>query len=362
MRRGGGEFVEIHLARELHKLGVEIEFVARRPLFGKPRLEFDEFATHYVRSPDLYGPSHKFPKAIARILRFIDSLFFTVLASRTVNRTNADSVQITDTPMASMLTKLFRIPLVYTVHGKINSFFKRRFHRFAGLIYFGAALEMVGVPQPSTPYLDITPGVDVESFKSTLRAENGNEHVPTDRPFIVFVGRFVALKNLSFLIDSFNEFHNQDNSLDLVLVGDGPLYDQIVDQARNSEASDHIKFTGSLNQSVLPGIYSAASAFVMTSTHENFPTVLLEALACGLPTVAPRVGGIPTIIQEGTTGAVYQPGDIDDFVRLLQEVVSGDRTKFARDCRQSVVEGFGWGERGAKVREFHEQITQQSGE
>jgi glycosyltransferase involved in cell wall biosynthesis len=70
-------------------------------------------------------------------------------------------------------------------------------------------------------------------------------------------------------------------------------------------------------------VYSAADLFLFPSRAENFPLVLLESMACGTPSVAFRVGGVPELVREGVTGLLADPNDAKQFsaniVRLLED-------------------------------------------
>jgi glycosyltransferase involved in cell wall biosynthesis len=80
-----------------------------------------------------------------------------------------------------------------------------------------------------------------------------------------------------------------------------------------------VEFRGQVLE--MRSIYQEADILVLTSEHEGTPNVILEAMACGLPVVATRVGGVPDIIQDGLTGFLVPKDDENAQLRVLLELV-----------------------------------------
>ena len=104
---------------------------------------------------------------------------------------------------------------------------------------------------------------------------------------------------------------------EFVVVGDGPLKAALQTQAQALGLSSAVNFVGS--QRDMPAVYNALNVLVFSSRWEGLPVALLEGLAVGLPVVATRVGGVPTVIQEGASGFLV-PVDDDALIaaRCLQ--------------------------------------------
>lgn len=90
-------------------------------------------------------------------------------------------------------------------------------------------------------------------------------------------------------------------------------------------------------------VYSAADAFVAPSTQDNLPAAVLEALACGVPVVAFRVGGVPEAVRPGHTGDLAAAHDADDLARCLERLLQDDgrRRELAANARRVAVEEYG---------------------
>jgi glycosyltransferase involved in cell wall biosynthesis len=97
--------------------------------------------------------------------------------------------------------------------------------------------------------------------------------------------------------------------LALIIVGDGPERPRLEATSRTLGMQDRVVFTGAREQSDTLALMAACDLFVLNSTVEGFPHVVLEALALGLPVIATAVGGTPEVIRDGETGVLIQPGD-----------------------------------------------------
>jgi glycosyltransferase involved in cell wall biosynthesis len=96
------------------------------------------------------------------------------------------------------------------------------------------------------------------------------------------------------------------------------------------------------NDATLASLYSAADVLVFPSRQENLPNTIMEAMACGLPAVAFRVGGTPELIDHGITGYLADPYDVSDLARGISWVLSDSarRRNLREESRRSAVEKY----------------------
>ncbi|MCF6457517.1 glycosyltransferase [Pseudoalteromonas sp. MMG024] len=120
--------------------------------------------------------------------------------------------------------------------------------------------------------------------------------------FILNVASLVPIKNHERLINAFSIVAKSNNHLNLVIVGDGPLREQLGNLVKSLCLSDRVYFLGTQNKIQIATLMNQAELFCLSSDYETFGVVLIEALACGLPVVAPNVGGIPEIINSDELG------------------------------------------------------------
>jgi len=125
----------------------------------------------------------------------------------------------------------------------------------------------------------------------------------------------------------------------LVLVGDGPERGRVQQAAEEEGVGDRILFLG--KQESVAEILACADLFLLPSQTESFGLVALEAMSCGVPVIATRVGGIPEVVPDGEAGYLADIGDIDEMAERGIEIL-GDRDKWRRmsAAARTAAEGF----------------------
>ena len=106
----------------------------------------------------------------------------------------------------------------------------------------------------------------------------------------------------------------------LLLVGDGPDQAECRRVAAEGGVADKVVFLG--EQDVLPGLLAPASAFCLTSREESFGLSALEAMACGTPVLATRVGGVSEVVEDGVSGLLCNADDLEGYARILRRALS----------------------------------------
>ncbi len=138
-------------------------------------------------------------------------------------------------------------------------------------------------------------------------------------PTIVCVAALRPEKGHDVLLRAFSQVRRMRPDARLVLIGDGVLRPRLEAQASASGDADHVVFLGSV-----PDIWdhlARADVFTIASRSEAFGIAIAEAMAAGLPVVAPAVGATAELVEPGATGQLFPPGDAnamaDHLVRLL---------------------------------------------
>lgn len=161
---------------------------------------------------------------------------------------------------------------------------------------YGAAVDRVRV---------IPAGVDTELFRPLDKVIAREDLGIKESHVILSVGRIEALKGLDILITALADLED-NNDVRLLIVGGEPRRDSYVHSlmslVRELGLMNKVTFIGAIPQNELPKYYSAADVFVLSSYYETFGLVALEAMACGLPVVASRLGGPNSFVESGKNG------------------------------------------------------------
>ena len=170
-------------------------------------------------------------------------------------------------------------------------------------------------------------GVDTELFapgdQQAARAALGLD----DRPRLVYVGRLSPIKGLETLLDAMARLRAAGSRTQLCIVGgdtDEPLdghEGELRARLNRLDLADTVTFVGALPQERLRTWYVAADATVLPSYYESFGMVALEAMACGSPVVASRVGGLQTTVRHGVTGVLVRDHDAAALADTLEGVL-----------------------------------------
>lgn len=140
------------------------------------------------------------------------------------------------------------------------------------------------------------------------------------RPFLLVVARFIPKKNLATLLKGFNLFIRtaEGSTLDLVLLGDGPLRIELEQLAARLELVGRVHFPGFAQYDALPTWYAMASALMLPSTVEQWGLVVNEAMAAGLPVlVSQHCGCAEVLVEEGRNGWRFDPSEPVEIARCL---------------------------------------------
>ena len=166
-------------------------------------------------------------------------------------------------------------------------------------------------------------GLDLEQRLATapgapeaLREELG---VPEARFLISWLGRMTEIKRGDDLLRAFARLRAGGADADLLLVGDGPLRQDLETLAADLGIAGHCHFTGFRTD--VGAVYAASDAIALTSANEGTPVTVIEAQAAGKPVVSTDVGGVRDIVADGVSGFVVPPGDVDavaDRLRLAR--------------------------------------------
>ena len=203
-------------------------------------------------------------------------------------------------------------------------------------------------------------GVDTDLFQPLDKDESRKAlGIDAGRPVLLWVGRLEKLKGVDVLIDALAQL--EDPRVLLLVVGGDEgaqaLRDELEAQARDAGLGANVRFEGAVPHEQLPAYYTAADVCVVPSYYESFGLVAVEAMACGTPVVASRVGGLVTTVTDGVNGYLIPWRCPEPFAEKLDVLIRNPelRANFGRSARRSV-ERFRWDRIARQMAVLYEDV------
>lgn len=199
--------------------------------------------------------------------------------------------------------------------------------------------------------------VDLERYDRTRQPCHRSKLARDDEKLIIHISNFRPVKRVADVVHAFARIARSTPAR-LLLVGDGPERGRAQQLAQAEGVRDRVVFLG--KQESVAEILSCADLFLLPSESEAFGLVALEAMACGVPVVASRVGGIPEIVEDGVSGRLLEVGDVDGMAQAGLELLSDPRRWHeASTAARAAAERFGADEIVARYESFYERILAQ---
>ena len=187
-------------------------------------------------------------------------------------------------------------------------------------------------------------GVDTEKFKPVGEGEKLKKRLGLrDKQVVLFVGRLIPRKGLPFLVEAARQVVKERDETVFLIVGDGPLKNQLTSQLEKIELSRHFVFLGDVKDALLPVLYDSADVFALPSIQEGQGIALLEAQASAKPVVAFNVGGVPEAVLDKETGLLVKPGKVELAGAILKLLLDSSlRERMGAKGREFVSNNFSW--------------------
>ena len=253
------------------------------------------------------------------------------------------------TNIYALVAARFQCGLISTCHNWLGSSVKMRFYAALDKRILRGFDRVIGVSQgvanelqrhlPASKVVKIDNGIDFSRFDRRSANHVKQELGLCERPVIGFVGRLTPEKGVSILLQAVQQLAHKGRSVDVIIIGDGEYGPALQGEAERLGIDEQIHFLGKRHD--MPDLYAAMDIFVLPSFKEAFPMVVLEALACGIPVVATRVGDIPYMLNN-SGGILVEPGDVSGLAMAILDIINDQ--KAARDValrgRQRALERF----------------------
>ncbi len=195
----------------------------------------------------------------------------------------------------------------------------------------------------------IPPGYDPDLFT----ADAPDPFPDLGRPRVGYIGRIAPQKDVGTLIRSFSRV---TVPACLLIVGDGP--DRRAAERQAQHLATPVRFAGFAPHARIPAVLRHIDLLVLATRYEELPSVLIEAMAAGLPVIASRVGGIPALISHDVNGLLVPPGDPAALAAAISRVLTepGTAARLAAAARQTA-QRYTWPALARQVAAVYLQVT-----
>ena len=337
---GGAEQQALRLAAQLTKRGVHVAVLTRK-FKGLPSYEV-------IKDIPVYRHIRILPWGKSFALTYMLSVFWFLLKKRhAYDIIHCHLLQGFHSVVAIVFKALFQKKVVIKVGatGPLSDFVMLK-NVFLGdflLKKITRADKLVTVCSQSTAEAlqegftasqveQIPNGVDTNHFKPF--SSSGNQKN------ITFIGRLDHMKGVQVLLDAFKTLKEDGVTAHLTIIGDGPDRDKLQNLARDAGVNDSISFCGAV-EDIIPYLQKSA-LFVLPSLSEGLSNVLLEAMACGLPIVATRVGGNIDLIRDGENGILVETENSNQLSEAMKKILQDKALakKLGSEARKTVEQRF----------------------
>jgi glycosyltransferase involved in cell wall biosynthesis len=176
---------------------------------------------------------------------------------------------------------------------------------------------------------------------------------------VLCVARLAPQKGLDILVQAIGALVDGGTDAHLTIVGSGPLEGSLRRRAERLGITGRVSLAGAVGQDDMAEYYAQADVFCLPSLAEGLPVVLMEAMATGRPVVATRIMGVPELVEEGVSGFLVAPGNVDELVGALGELAASPalRESLGRAGRLKVEQAFDSVRCAAEVAEVFDEMA-----
>ena len=273
-----------------------------------------------------------------------------------------------------ILGRCLRIPVMTTLHGYVTRGGRLELYYLADRLALPLMDHVVSVSEdldrhartvnvPRARRSLIANAIDTEEYvrRHDVAAAKRRLGLSPGRLTVGAVGRLAPEKGFDLLIRATHLLVRAGHDMDLIIAGDGDARLTLQTLVKELGLADRVRLLG--HQDHMHAVYEAMDVFALSSLREGLPNVVLEAMALEVPVIATRTAGVPSLIRDGETGLLVEPGSVPELAagvaRLLDD--PGARVRLAAAGRRMVVQNYSFSARMRKVRAVYDGLLNRNG-
>jgi len=275
---------------------------------------------------------------------------------------------------ALMLANKYNLPTIVTEHdpfeltgfkGYIKSKLIRNIQKIITVSDTNNKVVSHLFPSLAKKIVTIHNGIDCTWFKSQLLGLTEGKikefrekifEINEDYKIILTVAELHERKGIKYLIKAMSGVLEENNKIKLIIVGNGPKYNELKQLAMEEGVINNVLFLGFRKD--IPQLMASSDLFVLPSKKEAFGLVLLEAGITRLPIIASKTGGIPEIIENGINGVLIPPENPKKLTRSILEIFNDDfkRNSYIEEGYKKVKNSFDAKIMAKKTQEVYDEV------
>ena len=351
---GGIEIVTQNIARYLAINGNEVHVITSLDKgFEKESQENNFF---------IYRTSYPKIKILGTIIFWIKCFFLI----KKINPEIVHSQSIQMGLSALLARKFLGIPYVVYCHGS-DVYLPWKFKKIISAMIFNEAGAVIALTDDMKNELKknckkdiivIPNGIDPEKFEGFPKQIIRDKFkIQFKEKIIVFVGGLRPVKGVKYLIEAFSIINQKNSDVKLFLVGDGLERRKLEDAVKKADLEKKVNFIGQVENNEIPKYMSISDIFVLPSLSEGLPVVILEAMACGLPIVATKAGGMPEVVKDGENGFLVEPKKPEQIAEKVLLLLRDDelREKISNNNREKAKK-YSWINAVDKIEKIYSEV------
>ncbi len=298
---------------------------------------------YYNKIIDIWPNATNFKSLSANIIKYtvfilgLIPLCFRIHQFRTINPHGI----IISGFVGAIFKKLFKKKLIIHIHGgDVNQYSsKNSIYKF--LYYFTLKYSDIVISNSNDittklnrirsiekKIVKIYPGVDKKLFRkydiNKRRLIKQKYNIPKNQIVFLFIGNAIRRKGLDLFFNALCKLTNREiNKAHIVICSEGPKLKETKNKiTKNPRLKNIFTFIKKVNQNKLPEIYALGDIFVFPSLEEPLGLVGIEALACGLPVIGSRIGGINDYLINNSNGLFFEPENVTQLSEIISNLIN----------------------------------------
>lgn len=359
---GGVEQVTYHLAEELTKLGHQVSVVTLNTSEESSMQDLNGIHIYRAKPVELTNALGVQSAISTQVVNFMREVFRV----EHPDVLHANHLYFCTTFAACLNAKIFGIPLITTMHtGSISEldgiagYAVRLYEKSIGRWILRRSNRIIAVSQAVKRYAEVM-GADsrklsvVPNAVDTLKFQPlSTEDKPEGVTHVGFIGRLISYTGAEYLLKAAPQILRDFRTVQFQVGGDGPILEDLRHLAQQLGVGHAFRFLGTVPS---VNFMHSCDIIVRPSLADGMPLTILEAMACGLPTVASNVGGNPEILRDGETGYLIEPRNVRQLASRISRLIADPRLRLRMGsrARRFVERYFRWDKIAREVAAVYE--------